>query len=123
MEEVLDLIHTQGLPLDEEAAIGPTVRAALAGGFTPEKVVAIQENLGADIIICLDEAYAEYIDDPLVPNGLKYAPLRHRLVVLRTFSKIYGLAGLRVAYRSEPPWPGHRRGAASLRRRAGRDSP
>ena len=51
-----------------------------------------------DIVICLDEAYAEYIDDPNVPNGLDYARYRHRLVVLRTFSKIYGLAGLRIGY-------------------------
>ncbi len=51
-----------------------------------------------DVIIGLDEAYAEYIDDATVPNGLKYAPVRHRLVVMRTFAKIYGLAGLRIGY-------------------------
>jgi len=55
-------------------------------------------NVRDDIVICLDEAYAEYIDDPSVPDGLKYAPLRHRLVVCRTFAKIYGLAGLRIGY-------------------------
>ena len=51
-----------------------------------------------DIIICMDEAYTEYIDDPDVPNGLEYAPYRNRLIALRTFSKIYGLAGLRIGY-------------------------
>lgn len=51
-----------------------------------------------DIIICVDEAYAEYIDDPDVPDGLEYAPYRNRLISLRTFSKIYGLAGLRIGY-------------------------
>ena len=51
-----------------------------------------------DVIICLDEAYAEYIEDPNVPDGLEYAPHRHRLIVLRTFSKIFGLAGLRIGY-------------------------
>jgi histidinol-phosphate aminotransferase len=51
-----------------------------------------------DIIICLDEAYAEYITDPEVPDGLEFAPYRHRLVVLRTFAKVYGLAGLRIGY-------------------------
>ncbi|MBN2103234.1 histidinol-phosphate transaminase [bacterium] len=51
-----------------------------------------------DIIICLDEAYAEYVDNSEIPNGLEYAPYRSRLIVLRTFSKIYGLAGLRVGY-------------------------
>lgn len=51
-----------------------------------------------DVIIGLDEAYAEYLDDPMVPNGLHYARMRHRLVVMRTFAKIYGLAGLRIGY-------------------------
>ena len=51
-----------------------------------------------DIIICIDEAYAEYIDDPDIPDGLEYAPYRNRLIALRTFSKIYGLAGLRIGY-------------------------
>ena len=51
-----------------------------------------------DIILCLDEAYHEYVDDPNVPNGLEYARFRGRLIVLRTFSKIYGLAGLRIGY-------------------------
>jgi len=51
-----------------------------------------------DVIICIDEAYAEFVDDSKVLDGLQYAPYRHRLVVLRTFSKIYGLAGLRIGY-------------------------
>ena len=51
-----------------------------------------------DVILCIDEAYAEYVIDPEIMNGLQYAPYRHRLVVLRTFSKVYGLAGLRIGY-------------------------
>jgi len=55
-------------------------------------------HIREDIVICLDEAYAEYVADPKTPDGLEYAPYRSRLIVLRTFSKIYGLAGLRVGY-------------------------
>jgi len=43
----------------------------------------------------LDEAYIEFLDDP--PPSIEYA-LKHNVVVLRTFSKIVGLAGLRIGY-------------------------
>lgn len=51
-----------------------------------------------EIIILLDEAYFEYVDDPDYPNTLEYYDLREGLITVRTFSKIYGLAGLRVGY-------------------------
>ena len=51
----------------------------------------------------LDQAYAEYIDDPDYPDGVEgYLKQGRRTVVLRTFSKIYGLAGLRVGYALAP---------------------
>src|SRR5919108_4198868 len=47
----------------------------------------------------LDEAYFEYVDDPEYPDGIEeYLKRDRRVLVLRTFSKIYGLAGLRVGY-------------------------
>lgn len=63
-----------------------------------EDFVHFMTHVRDDVIICVDEAYAEFVDDPEVLDGLKYAPFRHRMVVLRTFSKIYGLAGLRIGY-------------------------
>jgi histidinol-phosphate aminotransferase len=51
-----------------------------------------------DVIVVLDEAYFEYADAPDYPDGLRLRGLHPRLVVVRTFSKIYGLAGLRVGY-------------------------
>lgn len=51
-----------------------------------------------NIIIVLDEAYREYIDDPEYPDGTDYLKDGKKVIVLRTFSKIYGLAGLRVGY-------------------------
>ncbi|HSQ61004.1 MAG TPA: histidinol-phosphate transaminase [Acidobacteriota bacterium] len=50
------------------------------------------------IVTILDEAYFEYVEDPDYPNGLDYLRRGHRVAVLRTFSKIYALAGLRVGY-------------------------
>lgn len=51
-----------------------------------------------NVILVLDEAYHEYIDDERYPNGLDYLKNHNNIIVLHTFSKIYGLAGLRVGY-------------------------
>ncbi len=51
------------------------------------------------VLTVLDQAYLEYIDDPAYPDGItEYFKTGRRVFVLRTFSKIYGLAGLRVGY-------------------------
>jgi len=50
------------------------------------------------ILIAIDEAYVEYIRDGLVPDSLGLVGAHSNVVVLRTFSKAYGLAGLRVGY-------------------------
>jgi histidinol-phosphate aminotransferase len=51
------------------------------------------------VLTVLDQAYLEYIDDPDYPNGIEeYYKRGHRVLVVRTFSKIYGLAGLRVGW-------------------------
>ncbi len=51
-----------------------------------------------DCLVVLDEAYAEYVRDPAVPDGIALYRAHPNLAVLRTFSKAYGLAGLRVGY-------------------------
>ncbi len=51
-----------------------------------------------DVVVALDEAYREFVTDPAVPDGLTLLAEFPNLVVLRTFSKAYGLAGLRVGY-------------------------
>jgi histidinol-phosphate aminotransferase len=56
------------------------------------------------IIVVLDEAYHEYATDPNCPNGLEYIGGVPPVLVLRTFSKLYGLAGLRVGYGITEPW-------------------
>lgn len=50
------------------------------------------------VLVVFDEAYYEYADDPDYPQTMDYFNAGKDVVVLRTFSKIYGLAGLRVGY-------------------------
>jgi histidinol-phosphate aminotransferase len=51
------------------------------------------------VLTVLDEAYHEYVEEPDYPDGIEeHFKARRRVLVLRTFSKIYGLAGLRVGY-------------------------
>ncbi|MCC6216327.1 MAG: histidinol-phosphate transaminase [Polyangiaceae bacterium] len=54
------------------------------------------------VIVVLDEAYVEYVDAPGHADGCRLRDLRERLVILRTFSKIHGLAALRVGYAVAP---------------------
>ena len=56
------------------------------------------------VLVVLDEAYHEFVRDPLAPDGARLYRERPNLCVLRTFSKAYGLAALRVGYAlaSEP---------------------
>lgn len=56
-----------------------------------------------DVLVVLDEAYAEFVRDPEAADGEAAARSRENVVVLRTFSKAYGLAGLRVGYALAPP--------------------
>lgn len=51
-----------------------------------------------DVLVVLDEAYIEFVRDPHVADGLALFEAHPNLVLLRTFSKAYGLAGLRVGY-------------------------
>src|SRR6187399_613121 len=66
---------------------------------------AVEELLRAvppEVIVVMDEAYFEYADAPVYPNSLALRHLRERLIVMRTFSKAYGLAGLRIGYAIGP---------------------
>ncbi|WP_456447469.1 histidinol-phosphate transaminase [Thiolapillus sp.] len=55
-------------------------------------------ELPAQIVVVLDEAYTEYVSEADFPNGVDWLDEFPNLMVTRTFSKIYGLAGLRVGY-------------------------
>jgi histidinol-phosphate aminotransferase len=89
------------------AAIGP--RTKLVYVATPNnptgtmtsraELDAYFEHVPEHVLTVVDQAYFEYIDRPDYPDAIEeYAKAGRRVVVLRTFSKIYGLAGLRVGY-------------------------
>ena len=61
-----------------------------------EDLLALAEDLPEHVILCLDEAYAEYLD--AAPDMRAAISEGHKVICLRTFSKIYGLGGLRVGY-------------------------
>ncbi len=52
----------------------------------------------ADMLVVLDEAYYEYVTDPDYADSMKYLHSEKNVLILRTFSKVYGLAGLRLGY-------------------------
>ncbi len=61
-------------------------------------LIGFLRDIPKDIIVVLDEAYIEFVSDATVAQGLELLAEHPYLVVLRTFSKLYGLAGLRVGY-------------------------
>jgi histidinol-phosphate aminotransferase len=56
------------------------------------------ERVPEDVVVCVDEAYFEFVEAREFPDSLRYVSQGRAVLVLRTFSKIYGLAGLRVGY-------------------------
>ncbi|WP_151734487.1 histidinol-phosphate transaminase [Paenibacillus tengchongensis] len=69
------------------------------GTIVPEpELLAFLDAVPAGVMVVLDEAYFEYVTDASYSNGIKLLDRYPNLVVLRTFSKIYGLAALRIGY-------------------------
>lgn len=106
---VAKIIPLKNFTHDLEAmaeAVGPQTRLLfLANPNNPtgtiyrkaewEKFLA---RIGPEILILADEAYFEYATDPDYPDSLAYHDEGRAILTLRTFSKIYGLAGLRIGY-------------------------
>jgi histidinol-phosphate aminotransferase len=69
---------------------GPVVRRAEMAEFL--------DRVPADVLVVLDEAYCEFVRDPDAVDGISFYRDRENVCVLRTFSKAYGLAGLRVGF-------------------------
>ncbi|MGN8244279.1 histidinol-phosphate transaminase [Cellulomonas soli] len=69
---------------------GPAVHA--------DELDAFLAAVPQDVLVVLDEAYVEFVRDPQAADGLAALAAHPNVVLLRTFSKAYGLAGLRVGY-------------------------
>jgi histidinol-phosphate aminotransferase len=66
--------------------------------ITEKELIKLMESVSQQTYVVIDEAYCEYVSDKDYPNTLKLQKEYPNLIVMRTFSKIYGLAGLRVGY-------------------------
>src|SRR5206468_7133247 len=63
-----------------------------------DELVRLADAIPADVLLVVDEAYREYVDPDAVPDAFELLGDRPNVVVTRTFSKAYALAGLRVGY-------------------------
>jgi histidinol-phosphate aminotransferase len=70
---------------------------------TRDEMERLLAAVGPDVLVALDEAYYEYVNDPGAVNGMTLLDTYPNLVVLRTFSKAYRLAALRVGYAISTP--------------------
>jgi histidinol-phosphate aminotransferase len=68
-----------------------------------DELMELVDAVPPSVIVVIDEAYREFVTDEDSVDGLEVAQGRNNVVVLRTFSKAYGLAGLRVGYAIAPP--------------------
>jgi histidinol-phosphate aminotransferase len=59
---------------------------------------AFLARISPDVLVIVDEAYFEYVEEADYPNSLDYHARHPAILTLRTFSKLYGLAGLRIGY-------------------------
>jgi len=98
-------------PSEILAAIGPRTRVVfLANPNNPTGTWMSEQELDVllraippEVIVVLDEAYHEYSAGTGVPDGTRWLARHPNLVVARTFSKAYGLAGLRIGYALSDP--------------------
>lgn len=101
--------YTYDLPAMAKAVTPHTKLVYIANPNNPTGTMVTGEefdrflnSIPEDIVVALDEAYYEYIQDPAYPDSFKYVREGRPVIVLRTFSKIYGLAGLRIGYAVAP---------------------
>ena len=114
----MEVTAAHGVPVAVPLADGRHDLAAMAKAITPRtrllfvcnpnnptgtmvsaaEITALMAKVPAHVIVVFDEAYCEYARDPHFPDSLGYVRRERNAIVLRTFSKIYGLAGLRIGY-------------------------
>ncbi|GGQ18521.1 hypothetical protein GCM10010140_56210 [Streptosporangium pseudovulgare] len=101
----LDDRHTHDLAAMAAAVTDRTRMVIVCNPNSPTGTVVSRDGLDRlldalpeDVLLVLDEAYQDFVTDPGSPCGIDLARERPNVAVLRTFSKAYGLAGLRVGY-------------------------
>ena len=70
---------------------------------TADEISYLLDNIPEDIPVLIDEAYHHFVEDPAYEESLKYVREGRRVVIARTFSKIYGMAAMRIGFAIAPP--------------------
>ena len=91
--------------------IGPRTKLVFVGNpnnptgtcVEPLELDTFIEQVPRNVVVLVDEAYYEYMPEGERPDVLRYVREGRPVLVLRSFSKIYGLAGLRIGYGMAPP--------------------
>ncbi len=68
-----------------------------------DEIAAFMARVPASVTVLVDEAYAEFVDDPGYESAVKYVKEGRNVIVAKTFSKIHGMAGMRVGYAIAKP--------------------
>lgn len=102
--------HTHHLPSMAAAITDKTKAIFIANPNNPTGTMVtaaetahFMAQVPEDVLVIFDEAYYEYVSHPEYPQTLPYVMEVRNFIITRTFSKIYGLAGLRIGYGIAPP--------------------
>ncbi len=97
--------YTHDLGAMLKAVTGKTRMVFIANPNNPTGTInkkdefdAFMERLPDGVLVVMDEAYYEYVSDPGYADSMKWFRAGKDILILRTFSKIFGLAGLRIGY-------------------------
>jgi histidinol-phosphate aminotransferase len=71
--------------------------------MTADEIAYLLDNIPEDIPVLIDEAYHHFVDDPAYEESLKYVRECRKVIIARTFSKIYGMAAMRIGFAIATP--------------------
>jgi len=98
-EERFRVVATDGHRLSRLSTELPSNAKNLGGVIIPRKtVIELRKKLRKDILLVVDDAYAEYMKNNDYKSGLDLFKKKENVFILRTFSKIYGLSSLRIGW-------------------------
>ena len=97
--------HRHDLPKMAAACTSKTGVAYICNPNNPTGTIVTRDEFAAFVqavppttLIVVDEAYFDFVDDPRYSSAIEFIPAHPNVVVARTFSKIYGMAGMRLGY-------------------------
>lgn len=70
--------------------------------MTADEIAYLLDNIPEDVPVLIDEAYHHFVEDPAYRESIDYVTQGRRVVIARTFSKIYGMAAMRIGYAIAP---------------------